>query len=265
MRAKAGWALATVCAFAAPCLARAQESELLPDAPADQTSRSTQADAASVTVYASAHDVAAAEVAGAEKQRVLGIVPNFFVVYSPHPTPLSSGQKFHLAWRSSIDPINFVGSAFFAGIEQANNSFPGYGNGSTGYAKRFGANFADGTISTFLGGAILPSLFRQDPRYYYQGTGTTGSRVRHAMLSVIICPGDNGKKQFNYSAVLGNFASAGISNLYYPASDRNGAGLTLGNAALGSAYGMFGALMQEFVVPHFTPHLPGRGSKIPRN
>ncbi len=204
MHAKDRWALTLLCAFAAPCLARAQESDSLPEAPTDQTSRRAPADAVSVTVYASAHEVAAAEVSLEEKQRVFGVVPNFYVVYSPHPTPLSSGQKFHLAWRSTIDPVNLAGSAFFAGIEQANNSFPGYGQGGEGYAKRFGANFADGTISTFLGSAVLPSLFRQDPRYYYQGTGTAGSRVRHAVLSVFICPGDNGKKQFNYSAVMGN-------------------------------------------------------------
>ena len=248
--------------FAMVCHSCPAQEQPLPDAPDPQNAVQRPADAATVTVYAGQHEVAAAEIAAAEKQRVLGVVPNFYVVYSPHPTPLSAGQKFQLAWRSSIDPVNFLGSAFFAGVEQANDVFPGYGQGGMGYAKRFGASYADGTISTFLGGAVLPSLFRQDPRYYYQGTGSKGSRARHAMLSVFICPGDDGKRQFNYSAILGNFASAGISNLYYPASDRNGAGLTLGNAALGSAYGMFGALMQEFVVPRLTPHLPGRG--VPR-
>ena len=228
----------------------------LPDAPGRQTH--PQADAATVTVYASQHEVAAAEVAAEEKQRVLGVVPNFYVVYSPNPTPLSKGQKFHLAWRSTIDPFTFLGSGIAAGIEQANNSFPGYGQGGMGFAKRYGAAFADGTISTFLGGAILPTLFRQDPRYYYQGTGSNASRARHAVASVFVCRGDDGRRMFNYSNIVGNFASAGLSNLYYPASDRNGAGLTLSNVAIGTGFGMFGALMQEFVVPRLTPHLPKR-------
>lgn len=241
------------------CRCYAQEGGL-PDGPVAQVQSDRKADAASVTVYATQREIAAAEVAGEEKQRVLGVIPNFFVVYSPSPTPLSKGQKFHLAWRSTIDPFSFVGNGIAAGIQQANNTFPGYGQGAEGYAKRYGASFAGGAIGTFLGGAILPSLFRQDPRYYFQGTGTNKARAKHAMASVFVTHGDNGKRQFNYSNILGNFASAGLSNLYYPASDRNGAGLTLSNAAIGTGFGMFGALMQEFVVPHFTPHLPKRAS-----
>lgn len=240
---------------------RAQEVGL-PDAP-DAAKTHPQADGGSITVTATQKEIAAAEVAQEEKQRVLGVVPNFYVVYSPHPTPLSAGQKYHLAWRSTIDPFTFVAAGISAGIEQANGSFSGYGQGASGFAKRYGASFADGAVSTFLGGAILPGVFHQDPRYYYQGTGSTASRARHAVASVFVCRGDNGRREFNYSNIVGNFASAGISNAYYPASDRNGAGLTLSNAAIGTGFSMFGALMQEFVVPHFTPHLPGRGSGLP--
>lgn len=242
------------------CTCCAQEASL-PDAPNTQSQPKPKGDAATVTVYATQHEVAAAEVAAEEKQRVFGVIPNFYVVYSPQPTPLSNGQKFHLAWRSTFDPFSFLGSGIAAGIQQANNSFSGYGQGADGYAKRYGASFAGGAIGTFLGGAILPSLFRQDPRYYFQGTGSNRSRAEHAIASVFVAHGDNGKRQFNYSNVLGNFASAGLSNLYYPASDRNGAGLTLGNAAIGTGFGMFGALMQEFVVPKLTPHLPKRAPK----
>ncbi len=234
----------------------------LPDAP-DAAQTHPQADGGSITVTATQSEVAAAEVAQEEKQRVLGVVPNFYVVYSPHPTPLSAGQKYHLAWRSTVDPFTFLASGLSAGIEQANGSFSGYGQGATGYAKRYGASFADGAISTFLGGAILPGVFRQDPRYYYQGTGSTASRARHAVASVFVCRGDNGRREFNYSSILGNLASAGISNAYYPTSDRHGAGLTFQNLGTGTAFGMFGALMQEFVVPHLTPHLPRRTSALP--
>ncbi len=246
--------------FACACLAtgRAQEAEL-PDAPV-AAQRHPQADGGSITVTASVQEVAAAEVAQEEKQRVLGIVPNFYVVYSPNPAPLASRQKFHLAWRSTLDPFTFVGAGIAAGVEQANGTFSGYGQGAAGYGKRYGAAFADGAVSTFLGGAILPSVFRQDPRYFYQGTGSTGSRARHAVASVFVCRGDNGKREFNYSNILGNLASAGISNAYYPATDRHGVGLTFQNLGTGTAFGMFGALMQEFVVPHLTPHLPGRGN-----
>ncbi len=262
MQVKFFFTIALFWACLLPGACHGQEAADLPNAPESQDppgAPQKSGDAVSVTVFASQHEVAAAEIAAAEKQRVFGVIPNFYVVYSPHPTPLSAGQKFQLAWRSTIDPISFVGSGLVAGVEQGNDTFPGYGQGAMGYAKRYGASFADGAVSTFVGGAILPTLFHQDPRYYYQGTGSNASRVRHAIASVVVCRGDNGKREFNYSNVLGNFASAGISNLYYPASDRNGAGLTVENVAIGTAFGAFGALMQEFVVPRLTPHLPSRG------
>jgi hypothetical protein len=212
--------------------------------------------ATSVSVVASSHDIAVAQVAAEEKQRVLGVIPNFYVVYFQNPAPLSTKQKFHLAWRSTLDPVSLLGTALGAGIQQTTDGTNGWGYDGKGYAQRYGANFADGAVSTFLGGAILPTIFHQDPRYYWQGSGTKTSRAKHAILSVVICRGDNGKREFNYSSVLGNFASAGISNLYYPAVNRNGAGLTLSNAALGTAFGAFAAIMQEFVVPKLTPHRP---------
>ena len=218
----------------------------------------TDGSVTAVTVYATQHDAAQAEIHAEEKQRVLGIIPNFYVVYSRHPVPLSAGQKFHLAWRSTLDPVSFLATGFVAGYEQAGNQFSGYGQGASGYGKRYAASFADGAIGGLISGAVLPVIFHQDPRYYYQGTGSKKSRTWHAITSVVITHGDNGRQQFNYSNVLGAFASAGISNLYYPASDRNGAGLTIANAATGLGFGAFSAVMQEIVVRKLTPHLPKR-------
>ncbi len=215
-------------------------------------------DHSTITVIATQHEIATEQLREEMHQRVFGIIPNFYVVYHPNPAPLSAGQKFHLAWRSLLDPVSFLGTGISAGIEQANGSFSGWGNDYKGYAQRYGANYADNTVATMLGGFIFPTIFKQDPRYYYKGTGTFMSRAEHAIASVVICRGDNGKREFNYSNVLGNFGGAGISNIYYPASDRHGVGLTMGNAAIGTAFGAFGALMQEFVVPHFTPNRPGK-------
>jgi hypothetical protein len=201
-----------------------------------------------VNVIYTRHDMAEEEMKVEEKQRVLGIIPNFYATYDWHAVPLSSGQKFRLAVRTSVDPVSFLGAGVIAGIEQQQNDFSGYGQGAQGYAKRFGASYADGTISTFIGGAILPSVLRQDPRYFYKGTGTIRARVLYAISTAVICKGDNGRWQPNYSNVLGNFASAGISNLYYPASDRNGARLTIDNALIGTASSAIGALFQEFLL-----------------
>ncbi|HEY0785891.1 MAG TPA: carboxypeptidase-like regulatory domain-containing protein [Acidobacteriaceae bacterium] len=210
-----------------------------------------------VKVVFSQYELAEAQVKVEEKQRVLGIVPNFYTSYVWHAAPLTPGQKFRLAWRSSIDPFSFIGSGVAAGIEQARNTFSGYGQGAQGYGKRYGAVYADDFIGNFIGGAILPTVLRQDPRYFYKGTGSIRARALYAMSTVFIARGDNGKWQPNYSGVLGNLAAAGFSNLYYPASDRDGAGVTIDNALIGTVSGAISALIQEFLLKHITPSAAG--------
>ncbi len=209
-----------------------------------------------VDVVFSQHDLAEQQIKAEEKQRVLGVFPNFYTSYIWNAAPLTSRQKFRLALRTSIDPTVFAITGVFAGIEQWQNYFSGYGQGSEGYAKRFGAAYSDGLISTMIGAAILPSVFHQDPRYFYKGTGSIGSRALYAISMVVRCKGDNGRWQPNYSNVLGNLASAGISNLYYPSTDRNGAQVTIDNALIGTASGAISALIQEFVLRKISRGVP---------
>lgn len=199
-------------------------------------------------------EVAEEQIKEQEKQRVLGIVPNFYVSYIPDAAPLSSKQKFELAWRTTVDPVTFLLTGAIAGLQQANNSFPGYGQGAQGYAKRYGADYANVVTSTFIGNAILPSLLKQDPRYFYKGSGSTRSRILYAIANSVICKGDNGRWQPNYSDILGGLASGGISNLYYPARDRNGAALTFENAAIEIGATAAANLLQEFVIRKLTPN-----------
>ncbi len=213
-----------------------------------------------VRVTASQQEIALAQFREEEKQRVLGVIPNFYVTYVPNAPPLTSKQKFNLAWKTSTDPVNFVLTGVVAGIEQADNTFSGYGQGAQGFAKRYAANYADGFIGTMIGGAILPSLLKQDPRYFYKGTGTIRSRALYAVSMSVLCKGDNGHWQVNYSGILGGLAAGGISNLYYPASDRNGVALTFENALIGIAGSAAENLVQEFIIRKLTPKVPNYGS-----
>jgi hypothetical protein len=207
-----------------------------------------------VHVTMSQMEIAEAEIKEQEKQRVLGFVPNFYVSYVSDAAPLTAKQKFELAWKTTIDPVNFALTGVIAGIEQSQDAFEGYGQGAQGYAKRFGASYADGTSATFIGGAILPTLFKQDPRYFYKGTGSKRSRALYALANAVICKGDNGKWQPAYSSILGSLAAGGISNLYYAKVDRNGADLTLENTLVGIGATAVTNLLQEFVVKRLTPH-----------
>ena len=209
-----------------------------------------------VQVSLSRTDVAEAEIKDEEKQRILGVVPNFYVTYDPAAVPLTPKQKFELAWKATVDPINFGITGAIAGIEQATNAFSGYGQGAQGYAKRYGASYAGFVTSTFIGSAILPSLLKQDPRYFYKGNGSRRSRFLYAIANSVICKGDNGHWQANYSGVLGSLASGGISNLYYPATDRNDAALTFENMLIGIGSTAATNLLQEFLIRKLTHNVP---------
>jgi len=198
-------------------------------------------------------EMAEVQIKEQEKQRVLGFIPNFYVTYVSDPVPLVPRQKFELAWKSVIDPVTFLGVGALAGLEQASDDYGGYGQGAEGYGKRFGAAYADVFIGTFIDSAILPSLFKQDPRYFYRGPDSSGSRLLYALGNSVICKGDNKRYQVNYSAILGSFMTGGISYLYYPASDRS-AGLIVQNSLIRIAEGSFAGVFQEYVLKKFTSH-----------
>jgi hypothetical protein len=201
----------------------------------------------------SPEEMAVLQVHAEESQRVLGIVPNFYVVYGNVPfVPLSTSLKYHLAIKAATDPVSFVGAAFFAGINQA-GATPSFVEGAKGYGQRFGAAFTDATTDILFGGAILPSLFHQDPRYFVQGTGTKKSRVLHALEAPFICKGDDGHRQFNISSIGGDLISGAGSNVYYPPSDR-GLSLTLSSAAITTGGRLVNTVLQEFIFGRFTTH-----------
>jgi hypothetical protein len=202
-----------------------------------------------VNVMNTAEEVATEQVKIEETQRVFGIIPNFYVVYDPSPVPLTPKLKFHLALKTSTDVVTVLGVGALAGINQAGGT-PNYVQGAKGYGERFGAAAADGFSDIMIGGAILPSLLHQDPRYYYKGTGTNKSRALHALSSPFVCRGDNGRLQPNYSSIGGDLGSSALSNLYYPASNR-GARLVFENFSLTTSERMLSSLLQEFVLGKF--------------
>lgn len=165
---------------------------------------------------------------GTSNDRLFYALPNFLTLENAGQVPpLTTGEKFKVVARGSFDYIQIPWYAFLAGIGQAQNSEPGYGQGAEGYAKRFGASFADGTIENFMTGAILPSVLRQDPRFFQSNKGGFWHRTGYAVSRIFITRTDSGGQQFNFSEVCGSAASAAISTYsYHPSADR-----TLSNTA----------------------------------
>jgi hypothetical protein len=203
-----------------------------------------------VTVSYSSKEVAAQQLKAEEQQRVLGFIPNVYVVYEPHPEPLTTKMKFQLAYKDLTHPVFFARTAAWAGAEQA-AGLRNYPQNTRGFGERLGTGLADGVTEGLIGNAILPSLLHQDPRYFYQGSGTKKSRALHSMLAAFICKGDNGAWQPNYSTWGGSLISSSISLAYYPSSDRN-ARHVFGNFGIGMGLHVAGGLAQEFILSKFT-------------
>ena len=190
---------------------------------------------------------ATSQQSGTSNDRLFYALPNFLTVDNANQLPpLTAGQKFKLEARSQFDYVEIPWYAVLAGISQARNSEPGYGQGAAGYGKRYGSAWGDGAIENFMTGAIFPSILRQDPRYYRLGKGSFWQRTRYTVGRIFITRGDSGKQQFNASEIFGSAAAAGISTYsYHPRNDRN-----LGNTATvwGTQIGLdtFSYAMKEF-------------------
>ena len=165
---------------------------------------------------------------GTSNDRLFDVLPNFLTLENAGQLPpLTTGGKFKVVARGSFDYGDFVWFGLLAGISQAENGEAGYGHGAAGYGKRYGAYFADGITENFMVGAVLPSLLKQDPRYYQSGQGKFLHRLGYAVSRIMITRTDSGGKQFNYSEIFGSAISAGISTYsYHPHADR-----TLSNTA----------------------------------
>ena len=186
--------------------------------------------------------------------------PGFYTSYIWNAAPLDTKQKFSLALRDTFDPFSFVGVSLGAGIQQARNTFPGYGQGAAGYGKRWGALFADGRTSDILSTAVFPSLFHQDPRYFYQGSGSTWPPNRARDSVCIRCPQRQRRADAKLLLCAGYMSSTSI-HLYYPPSSR-GASLVFTNAAIGFAGRATQNLLHEFVSKRLTKNVPGNGNQI---
>jgi hypothetical protein len=197
-----------------------------------------------------AEQMAVEEVKDAEKQRVFGIIPNFYVSYDKNPVPLTSKLKFELAFRAGTDIASIAGDLFIAGLNQAADT-PDYQQGWKGYGQRFGAAYADSFSNIMIGGGLLPSILHQDPRYFYQGTGTGKSRALHAISAPFICRGDNGKNEVNFSSMGGDLIASSLANTYYPNSNR-GPGLVFSTFFINTGGRIANALVQEFLLRKHT-------------
>lgn len=204
--------------FLALCLgvlpAAAQQSQPQPEQPeASISTPSSSSDSQQTTEQSDE---------GKKGTRVFGVMPNQLTVEgATKVSPLSTGEKFKLVAEGTFDPYEFVIVGVLAGIGQATDDTPSWGQGAKGFGIRYATDFGDQLAGNFMVGAVVPSIFHQDPRYFQSGKGSFWRRFGYALSRVIITRGDSGKTQFNISEIAGNGIAGVISNTYHPASDRS--------------------------------------------
>jgi hypothetical protein len=219
----------------------------LPDAPSQQQGSQTaqQSQDSQGRQPGSRRDTAERELKAEERQRVFGVFPNFNTSFNEDAAPLSPRQKIDLFFHNVENPFPVVVAAADAGISQAENKFPGYGQGMAGYGKRFGAAYADGVDGKFWGTAILPIMLHEDPRYFRKGTGSFSSRLLYCVSTIVWSKRDNGTWGPNYSRIGGTLIAGGIANIYYPPKNR-GLNLLFERAITVTAESSIGAFLNEF-------------------
>jgi len=231
--------------------------------PAAQSSSSSQAAPPQTDAEKSAHEKAEEQLKQQEQQRVMGVMATFNTTRNMDALPLSPGQKFRLFFKSSTDPWPFLLAGAVAGIGQADDSYPGWGQGAQGYAKRYGAAYSDAFIGNFFGNAVLPSLLREDPRYFQLGKGSPARRILWAAASTFWCKRDNGHWGPNYANVGGNLIGSAIARAYYPASERTVSD-TITDGITVSVEGIVGAEVIEFWPDMVRAHRRKQAEKLAR-
>lgn len=200
-----------------------------PTAQEEPTAASKTAPAVAGDAEPTAAPNAAAGIAGARKtnaegtsnDRIFGVLPNYMTVENAQNLPpLTTGQKFALASDGTFDKVEFAFVGVLAGLNQEEHENPSRGYSWAGYGKRYAEAFANEGIENFFVGAIYPTLFHQDPRYFQMAEGGYARRAWYAASRIFVTRTDAGGTEFNSSEIAGSFSAAAISNLYEPRESR---------------------------------------------
>jgi hypothetical protein len=178
--------------------------------------------------------------------RMFFVMPNYLTVDNESQVePISWKTKFAITAKGTFDPYEFAIVGVVAGIRQAENAYPGFGQGMSGYGKRYGAAFADQVDGNIMTGAVFPSILKTDPRYFRLGRGGLGHRFGYAVSRILITRRDSGGHMINVPELAGNATAIAISNVYYPASDRSWSS-SLSNWGTQMGIDAFGNELKEF-------------------
>ena len=122
-----------------------------------------------------------------QPKRILGIMPNFRAV-SPGviPPPPTPKQAFKIATQNSFDYSSFIFVGITSALAQWTDAHPQLGEGMAGYGNYYWRGFLDKTDGNYWVIFVLPTVFRQDQRYYAKGEGAFWKRGFYAASRILI-------------------------------------------------------------------------------
>jgi hypothetical protein len=180
-----------------------------------------------------------------EDKRIFGVIPNNRTAEASIPfAPISARRKLTIAYKDSFDWPVYPTAAAFATLYQLENQNPSFGQGMSGYAKRFAASYGDQMIGNMMTEGIVPSLLHEDPRYFRLGEGSKWSRARYALTRIFVTRTDSGRNTFNFAEWLGNSSAVAVSNAWYP--DTRTASDNAQKLAIQCATDAFSNVLKEF-------------------
>lgn len=169
----------------------------------------------------------------------------FFPNLAVNNKPLTVKQKFTLGVTNTVSGFNLLGTAAAAGISQARDTYPGYGQGAEGYFKRWGAAMGFSASTNMIGTFAIASMLHEDPRYFVQGSGKFKSSVGYAVSRVVVCRMDDGTTGVNWAGILGPLGAAAVENSYLPEANRT-VGTTFENYGIALAITAGTNTLREF-------------------
>ena len=199
------WCALLLAALCLSAVAFTQEGVQQPDAPAPQSSSQRPGVVRGGTDFVLL------------LQRKSAVFPDLAV----DTASLSAGQKFKLAANDSLSLSTIAAASLSSGWNQAVNWPAGYGQGMSGYGKRFGSAMAREASNQMFGTFLLASTLHQDPRFFVKPDLSFGGSVEYAAIRVFSTRSDHGETVLNWSGLVAPLAAEALASTYFPDGNRS--------------------------------------------
>lgn len=159
--------------------------------------------------------------------------------------PLTQQERNHDYFKAMINPVGYGKAAFSAGLDQWHNKPEEWGQGGSGYGKRFANIVGQYSIQKTVTFGIASAL-HEDNRYFNSGKTGIWPRTGYALTGGILARHDDGTRHVSVSQISGVAAGAFLSRFWQPPSTHSaGDGAVSFGISIGTNIGF--SVVKEFL------------------